>query len=69
MSRISVIALGTRGDVQPLALLAWQLQRGETNKQAYSHVSLITHAAHQVQMSRITAAGTAAAAAAAASPL
>jgi hypothetical protein len=53
MSKIAVIALGTRGDVQPLALLAWQLQREDSNH-AEIQVSLITHAAHEVRMPRIS---------------
>lgn len=42
---IAVIALGTRGDVQPLSLLSWQVQQelGDDGQ-----VTLITHAAHQV---------------------
>lgn len=37
-----MLALGSRGDVQPLALLAWQLARSSNE----IHVSFITHACH-----------------------
>ena len=42
--RIAVLALGTRGDVQPLAVLAAELQRQRPAVQTH----LITHGDHQV---------------------
>ncbi|KAF6248879.1 hypothetical protein COO60DRAFT_1020102 [Scenedesmus sp. NREL 46B-D3] len=47
MRKIVVIALGTRGDVQPLALLAWQLQHGQGGRDQVQQLSFITHAAHE----------------------
>ena len=45
-SRIAFLALGTRGDVQPLAQLAAELHRRERSLQCH----LITHATHQVSL-------------------
>ena len=44
--RIAFLALGTRGDVQPLALLAAETLRQD--RKAEAHV--ITHAAHNVSV-------------------
>ena len=43
-SRVAFLALGTRGDVQPLAVLAAEVQRRGPAVQAH----VITHADHQV---------------------
>lgn len=56
---IAVVALGTRGDVQPVAMVAWQLARalrsvtesaaapGSAVPSCRVYVSFITHAAHR----------------------
>jgi len=50
-ARIVFLALGTRGDVQPLAVLAAGLQR----KQPVVQTHLISHAEHQVPGSAVYA--------------
>jgi len=44
----AVVAFGTRGDVQPLALLAWQLQHEIAKSDKNAAVTCITHHQHQV---------------------
>jgi hypothetical protein len=45
----AVVAYGTRGDVQPLALLAWQLQHEIAKSDKNAAVTCITHHQHQVR--------------------
>lgn len=61
-TRLLLAALGTRGDVQPVALLAWQLARHlyeheqhqtPTPRDQRTNVVFVTHAVHQAWLHQL----------------